>query len=479
MRLGPDSSSIASGQTPPPHGFPAPERPREVKAFTELQRRGSGPSAAGIGLAVAIALIAAAILIPAVTGWNVYANSFPPVHAEWSPRLGWGTIPAVLIAVLGVRFSVDVATRLRWPGLLWATFAVALAWTVSLALVDGPSGLGAILGSGYEYLPTANSITDVGATLREYISRIPEGSPGQWPTHVAGHPPGAVLFFWALAQLGLGSWFGAGLVVIVLGCTVPIAVALTLRRLGAEEAARKALPFLVLGPAAIWMGVSADGMFAAFAAWGLYLLTLAATSKSWRGTAAWGTAAGLVLGYCVFLSYGLLLLGVLAVAILAIARSWRALVFAVSGAIAVVLGFAAGGFAWWQAYPVLVERYWDGIASRRPLGFWVWGNLAALAVSAGPLVGSAIALAANGLRRWREQSPQHRVVILLTLAATVTILLADASGMSKAEVERIWLPFVPWLLVGTALLSEQWRRWGITVQIVFALLVQHLLFTGW
>lgn len=450
-----------------------------MKVRSTLRRPLFRSSAAGIGLAVAVALIAAAIVIPALTGWKVYANSFPPLHAELSPRLGWGTIPALVLAALGVRFSVDVAARLRWRALLWVTFAVALAWTTSLALVDGLSGLGAVLGSSHEYLPTANSITNVGATLREYISRIPVGSLGQWPTHVAGHPPGAVLFFWALVQVGLGSWFVAGPIVIVLGSTVPVAVALTLRRLGAEQAARHALPFLVLGPAAIWMGVSADGMFTAFAAWGLYCLTLAATSETWRGTAAWGVTAGLVLGYCVFLSYGLVLLGVLAVAVLAIARSWRALVWAVGGASVVAVGFAAGGFAWWQAYPVLVERYWDGIASRRPLEYWIWGNFAALAVSAGPLVGSAIAPAASGLRRWREWSAERRVVVLLTLAAAVTILLADASGMSKAEVERIWLPFVPWLLVGTGLLNEKWRRWGIAIQVVFALLVQHLLFTGW
>ena len=30
--------------------------------------------------------------------------------------------------------------------------------------------------------------------------------------------------------------------------------------------------------------------------------------------------------------------------------------------------------------------------------------------------------------------------------------------MSKGEVERIWLPFVPWLLIACALLPERWRR---------------------
>ena len=51
--------------------------------------------------------------------------------------------------------------------------------------------------------------------------------------------------------------------------------------------------------------------------------------------------------------------------------------------------------------------------------------------------------------------------------------------MSKAEVERIWLPFAPWLLLSVALLPERWRRWGLAGQLVVALLVQHLLNTRW
>ena len=59
------------------------------------------------------------------------------------------------------------------------------------------------------------------------------------------------------------------------------------------------------------------------------------------------------------------------------------------------------------------------------------------------------------------------------------VALADASGMSKAEVERIWLPFIPWLTVSCALLPHGWRRWGLGLQVVAALLVQHLFYTAW
>ena len=57
------------------------------------------------------------------------------------------------------------------------------------------------------------------------------------------------------------------------------------------------------------------------------------------------------------------------------------------------------------------------------------------------------------------------------------MLLADLSGMSKAEVERIWLPFAVWTCLACAELPRP-RRW-LAAQAVLALLVNHLLLTVW
>jgi methylthioxylose transferase len=69
-----------------------------------------------------------------------------------------------------------------------------------------------------------------------------------------------------------------------------------------------------------------------------------------------------------------------------------------------------------------------------------------------------------------------RAVTVLVVGAAATVVAADLSLMSKAEVERIWLPFMPWLLLGCALLPRHWRRPGLALQAVAALLMQHLLF---
>ena len=183
-----------------------------------------------------------------------------------------------------------------------------------------------------------------------------------------------------------------------------------------------------------------------------------------------GRLAGLLLGLAVLMSYGMPLMGVLAVAVLVAARSWRPLPVAAVPRWRRCCSSPRSGFAWWDAYPVLKERYFDGIASDRPITYWWWGNLAALAVSAGPLLGAGLA----SLRRSSD-----RVALLLVGAAVVMVALADVSGMSKAETERIWLPFVPWLTISLALLPDGWRRWGLGLQVVAALVVQHLLYTAW
>ena len=247
----------------------------------------------------------------------------------------------------------------------------------------------------------------------------------------------------------------------------------TLWLLGAEVVARRAAPFLVFAPAAVWQAVSADGMFAAVAAWGMAALAAGAVRRS----VLWSLVAGLLLGYAVMLSYGLPLLGLLALAVLVIARSWRPLPWAVLSALAVVLTYAALGFVWWEALPALHDRYWAGVARNRPPSYWWWANLAALTFSAGPMMWAGFTMLGGQARAVGVEAA--RVARWLVGAAAAMVLVADLSQMSKGEVERIWLPFVPWLLMACGFLPDRWRRGGLATQVVTAVAVQHLLFTGW
>jgi hypothetical protein len=425
-----------------------------------------------------VLLVAAAIAVPPLTGWSVHASLHPvrplaPLAGWVDPRVGPGTPVALALALAGVVWGPGLARRLSWRALLVTTYAATAAWTLALAFVDGRSGLTHEIVNHNEYLSTARRVHDVHALLRGFTDRIPVGVPGSWPTHVAGHPPGALLLFVALVGVGLGGAFASALVLTLVGCTTPVAVLVTLRRLGAEDVARRAAPFLVLAPAAVWVAVSADGVFAAVAAWGLAAVAAAARSATRAAVWGWGLAGGLVLGCCLLLSYGLPLLAPLVLAVFVAGRSWRPFPAVAVGSVVPVLVFAALGFRLWAAYPVLQDRYWAGIAADRPQAYWIWGDLAALIISAGPVLGAAL----GSLLAARRETP--RVVRLLVGAAALAVVAADLTRMSKAEVERIWLPFVPWLLLATACLPARWRRPALALQVVAALLVQHLVLTNW
>jgi len=435
-----------------------------VPATVSRRTRVAGDLAAVSGAAlgvVAAALVGRALL---ADGVNIFLP-FPPLLAEWLPHVGPGTPAAVAVAVLVVARGPALSARLAWGPLLAAGYAAAVTWTVALALVDGwRRGVVERLSSSQEYLHDVPRVTDVAAMLRTFADHILTDRPGFWTTHVGAHPPGALLTFVWLDRLGLGGGGPAGVVVMLVGASAPIAVAVAVRALGAEDVARRALPFGVLLPGAVWVGVSADGMFAAVLAWGVALLAVACARPRADVVAV---LAGVLLGWCLYLSYGLVLGALPALAVLVATRGVRAGALAAVGALAVVAAFTASGFWWFTGFERVQVIYAASIAATRPYAYFVWANLAAVLFALGP---AAVA----GLRRARGLPAR---AALLTAAGVAAILLADLSGMSKGEVERIWLPFAVWLVIPCALLPRP--RYWLAAQAVLALAVNHLLLTVW
>jgi methylthioxylose transferase len=244
-------------------------------------------------------------------------------------------------------------------------------------------------------------------------------------------------------------------------------VLLAVREVAGEARARAAWPFVAAAPLAIWIATSADALYAGVGAWAVTLVILATGRDDRRGDVL-ALGGGLLFGVLAFLSYGLVLLACIPLVVAWSRRRVRPLALAAIGASVVFAAFALAGFWWFAGLAATRARYHAGVASRRPYDVFLLVNAACLAIATGPAVAVALARARDR-RLWA-----------LLGGALVAIGIATASGMSKGEVERIWLPFSLWLLPAGAVLATGRRASGwLALQLAFAIGVQTLVRSPW
>jgi len=380
----------------------------------------------------------------------------PPLFGQWDLDLGPGVLPAVGVAAAVTLLAPSLAATLRWRPLLGTAALAALTWAVALALTEGPDGIHVPLQGPSDYLASVPAVGSPGEFLSTFTDRI-DG----YATHVRSHPPGMVLALWGLGELGLGgSWPAAVLILLIAASAVP-AVLIATRAVAGESVARRAAPFVVLAPGAVWIATTADALFMGVGAWAVALTILAIKARGARADLL-AAGGGIVFGLAIFLSAGLALLAAIPLGVAAAAGRLRPLAVTALGAGSVVLAFAAAGYWWFDGFAAIREQYAGSVASTRPYDFFLLANLAAFALAAGPATAAGLALL------------RHRATWLLVGGALVAVLLADLSGMSKAEVERIWLPFLPWVLIAAVALprGRRVRRAALGAQAGLAIAIQ-------
>jgi hypothetical protein len=397
-------------------------------------------------------LLAWVALLAVAIGWGEHVVAVgdtlrvnaPPLTGSYRWHLGRGVIAPVLVGVVAVVLLPHAARRWEWSRLLGAVGVTATGWALALGALRGGSGITGPLTSKHEYVHTVARVGDPGRFLAGFTDHL-----AGYTIHTQGHPPGMVLVLWLLDRVGLGGVGPNAVLVYAGGAAAVLAALVTVRAVAGEEAGRRAAPFLALTPAAIWWS-SGDAFFAGVGAWAVTLVVLAAvTRQSRRGDAA-ALVGGVLFGVTALLSYGLVLLALVPLTVAAARRRARVLAVAAVGAAAVLGACALAGFWWFDGLAATHARYYAGVGGRRPYSYFVVGNVAVFALALGPAV--AVALA-----RLRDQR-----VWLLAGSALVAVAIADLSGMSKAEVERIWLPFVPWVVLATASLAGTSERRGGT-----------------
>lgn len=410
------------------------------------------PLAAWAALVIAGHLLAAGL----VAADPLVHIGAPPLVGGFEIRIAWPVSVALALAAAAVAFGPALVERLGWRALLGASWVAGAAWIVALATASGggPEALWAPLQTRYEYLAAVPSARDLGGFLRGFTEALPG-----YPTHVRGHPPGMVVLLSLLDRAGLGGPRWGAALVIGAGALAAPAALVAMRALAGEQAARRATLLVTLGPAAVWLGTSADAVFSGTLAAGIALLAVACTTTAGRPrAAAIALLAGIVLGAGLLLSYGLAPLGLLALAVAIATRRPRELVVAGAGVAAVLLAFGAAGFWWTSGLQATQEQYAAGVSARRPYLDFLVISPAAFALALGPAAFAGLARL-RGARAW-----------VLPAAALAALAVAELSGLSKGETERIWLPFAPWLLLASAALRAP-RGW-LAAQLALAIALQ-------
>lgn len=424
------------------------------------------------GVSAALALVVWTSLVVAAIWWGPDLLTedaklgAPPFMGRWL----WGISPSVVaplaLAAATVAYGPRLAATLHWRTLLFGAGASTVAWSVALAAVDGWRRVSHPMRSRHEYPAVVDRIEGPGSFLQTFIERL-----DTYPTHVQGHPPGMPLLLWLMDRLGMGGTGWATALVLAGGGLVTGATLVAVKSVvgsDGEQVARRAAPFLAVAPAALWLGTSADALFAGVIALAIALIV--------SNRSAAQVAGGVVLGLALFLTYGTVPLLVIPVGVWLYRRNLVPLLWAAAGVAAVLLAFWAGGFWWFDGLDATREIYHaeTSVQQHRPYSAFVWFlNPAAFAVAVGPAVVVAMSVWARQL--WKVPA----AVWLLPALGFVAVGGADVSGLSKGEVERIWLPFAPWILLLTALLPRARARLWLAVQVSVAIILQLSLHSLW
>jgi methylthioxylose transferase len=416
--------------------------------------------------ALAVAGASVAVAVAVVWGrWLREQNRRITVGA--APFLGrweWRWSPWIALSVL-----VSIAVVAAWPivwrrasdsALPWLATFVSAVWALALACARGPNELALPLGRAFEYLAAVPLVGDDPIGFLDRFVRDLES----FPVHVEAHPPGLVLTLWAMGRIGIGGIVGTTVLTLLLALTTPAAVGLTVRRVAGNDWASRTALIVGFTPSMVWTVTSTDAMFMGIAAWMTWLGVEAAHRRSDALAVVTGLVAGVLLTY----AYSAPLYGLPLAVVLLAQRRWRTIVVSVVAACVPVALMALGGFWLLDGLNATRERYGETVARFRPYSYFVFANLAVLATSLGPAV-------VGGLTRLRD-----RRMWWLVGGALAAMMIANLSGLSKAETERIWLPFVPWIaLAAAAVVTERHARLLVGANVAIALGLQLLLNTPW
>ena len=237
------------------------------------------------------------------------SHKLAPLYAY--ERFGLKTGLLVAVGILSI-FAMSWKKRIRHPSGTGMEITFFMTWmviiSVAVAGIDG--SITSRLGRPFEkleleYYGAINRVQNPGNFIRDYPNRLYE-----LPMHAQTHPPGAVLFLWAVTEiLGHTPLRAAWGVILFSSLSIP-AVYLFARDVMDRSAARVATGLYVLLPnVVLFTATSMDGPFSVPLIWSTFLGWKAICNRSY----VFGFLTGLMLGIATFMTFSASVVGLLLV----------------------------------------------------------------------------------------------------------------------------------------------------------------------
>jgi hypothetical protein len=403
-----------------------------------------------------------------------------PLYSNWNLNLSLWLLPALLVfgALLLLCRPLFLEPRLGPARTLLVAFALFLLVGFSVCAIDihRQQDGSWFLPFAYAYkqkaleywgdVPRVERWGGVQAFLEKYST---SAYFDRLSFHAATHPPGGVLFLWLVTRPFGQSLAAAVIATVAFTGLSLLPLFLLARRLHGEPVARRAVALYLMVPnVVLFTTTSMDGPFSVFPIASLWLFYEAAFARSGARAAWLGVALGAAMALSAFMTYATCLMGlffgvVATLSFFADRERFRRMAAALAAAVATFAALFVAlqlvtGFKPLEALRRSIARDQEGMGTgyesiERFLQIGLCNLLAFLLAAGIPLT----VLWLSELRHAVAARPPGAGGVFVA-ASGAALLIAAFSTLFTAEVERIWLFLVPWLVVPAASRLYEWRR---------------------
>lgn len=385
----------------------------------------------------------------------------PPLFARFdihSPDVFF-IFPIVVFAVFFFVFRWFSARLHIVHGTLIVGFFLVFSILIDVAVTMIDGGVEALVHpftrTDLEYYGVVNEVKSASSFLKDFVLMLPSFK----SMHVATHPPGPVLFLWAVSKLFGDGVLIASLSVIVFGSLSVIPVYLLSRDLYGKEVGFYTIALYTLAPNIImFTATSMDTVFAFFSAWSVYFFFKAIKDKY---SPIYPILSGLSFAIGVFMTIGVFIIGLFFVIV--------ALYYAITGCgmfntfkkmltlLVSICGFylllyITTGFNAIECFSAISRLHIESITGphitmRGSYLYWRFGNLAAILLFIGIptallFIKETVASVVNAIK--------DRQIDVYVLASVATLLVVIFAELVNGEMERLTLFLAPFFIIPSA-----------------------------